>query len=118
MCRLKYRLWRHNYVIVVTLQTFCCHCVEYIKFHTCVKFHDDWKKQQQSYDGGHDDGSKKPCQIGLIKEMQLSCKAKNKGHQDCHKLLTRSQLRPKIKNINFEFFYSSRQRVHYDFKCN
>ena len=37
---LKYRLWRHNYVITVTSQTFSYHCVEYIKLDICAKFHD------------------------------------------------------------------------------
>ena len=37
---LKYRLWRHNYLIVMTSQFFCYHCVEYIKLDTCVKFLD------------------------------------------------------------------------------
>ena len=40
MGRLKYRLWRHNDVIVVTSQIFCYHCVEYIKLDTCTKFYD------------------------------------------------------------------------------
>ena len=40
MDRLKYRLLRHNDVIVVTSQIFCYHCVEYIKLDTCAKFHD------------------------------------------------------------------------------
>ena len=39
-CQLKYRLWRHNDVIVVTSQIFCYHCVEYIKLDTCAKFYD------------------------------------------------------------------------------
>ena len=34
-CRLKYGLWRHNNVIIVTSQIFCYHCVEYIKLDTC-----------------------------------------------------------------------------------
>ena len=40
ICRLKYRLWRHNHVIVVTSQIFCYYCIEYIKLDTCAKFHD------------------------------------------------------------------------------
>ena len=41
LCRnqLKYRLWLDNDVIVVTSQTFCYHCVEYMKLDTCAKFH-------------------------------------------------------------------------------
>ena len=31
MHQLKYKLWRHNYIIVVTSQTFCDHCAG--KFH-------------------------------------------------------------------------------------
>ena len=36
MRRLKYRLWGHNHVIVVTSPIFCYHCVEYIKLDTCA----------------------------------------------------------------------------------
>ena len=42
MHQLKYRLWRHNYVIVVTSRPFCYHCVEYIKLDICAKFCDHW----------------------------------------------------------------------------
>ena len=47
MCQLKYRLSHHNYVIVVRSQTFCRHCVEYIKVDNCVKFHDHWSNNNK-----------------------------------------------------------------------
>ena len=39
-CQLRYRLRRHNYVIIVTSQTFRYHCVECMKLDTCAKYHD------------------------------------------------------------------------------
>ena len=48
MCQLKYRLWRHNYVIVVMSQNFCYHCVEHIKVHTFAKFHDHWSNNNKA----------------------------------------------------------------------
>ena len=52
MRRLKYSLWRHNDVIVVTSQLFCYHYVEYIKFDTCVKFHDHQSSNNKVMMGG------------------------------------------------------------------
>ena len=39
--RLKYMLWRHNYLIVVTSKTFCYHCVEHIKLDFIVIYFRD-----------------------------------------------------------------------------
>ena len=50
MIWLKYRLWRHNDVIVVMSQFFVNNCVEYIKLDACAKFHDHWSNKRQSYD--------------------------------------------------------------------
>ena len=47
ICGLKCRLWRHNYVIVVTWQIFCYPSVEYIKLDTCVKFPDHRSNNNQ-----------------------------------------------------------------------
>ena len=44
---LKYRLWCHTYVIAVMSQTFCYHCIEYIKFDTCANFHDHWNNNRK-----------------------------------------------------------------------
>ena len=64
MRRLKYRLWRHNDIIVVTSQIFCYHCVEYIKLDTCAKFYDHRSNNHKVMIGGPHgppmtDGSKK-----------------------------------------------------------
>ena len=37
-CWLKYRLWCHNYIIVVMSQTFWHQCVEYVKLDTSANF--------------------------------------------------------------------------------
>ena len=52
MRRLKYRLWRHNDVTVVTSQIFCYNSVEYIKLDTCVKFHDHRSNNNKVMKGG------------------------------------------------------------------
>ena len=44
---LKYRLWCHTYVIAVMSQTFCYHCIEYIKFDTCANFHYHWNNNRK-----------------------------------------------------------------------
>ena len=72
MHQLKYRLWRHNDVIVVMSRNFCYHCVEYIKLDTCAKFHDHQSNNNKVMIGGalmppHNWRFKKsPYQIGLI----------------------------------------------------
>ena len=50
--QLNYRLWRHNYVIVVMSQIFCYHCVEYIKLDTCAKVHDHRSNNNKVMMGG------------------------------------------------------------------
>ena len=65
MHQLKYKLWRHNYVIVVTSQTFCDHCVEYIKLDTCAKFHDHQSNNNKVPLSPNWWLKKSPCQIGL-----------------------------------------------------
>ena len=79
MYHLKYRLWRHNYVIVVTPQMFCYHCVEYVNFDICAKFHNHQSCNNKKWWGGalmlppHDWRFKKsPCQIGLNYLQPLS----------------------------------------------
>ena len=71
-CQLKYRLWRHNYVIVVTSKLFCHHCVEVIKLDTYSKFHDHRSNNNKVMMGGPhaphppwQTVQKRPCQIGL-----------------------------------------------------
>ena len=59
---------RHNYIIVVTSQLICCHCVEYIKFDICAKFYDHRSNKNKVMMGVPHapppppitDGSKKP----------------------------------------------------------
>ena len=63
---LKYMLWRHNYVIVVASHAFCYHCVEYIKFVSCAKFHDNRSKNNKVMAPHNWQFKKSPCQIGLI----------------------------------------------------
>ena len=36
----------------MTSQTFCYHCVEYIKLETCAKFHDHWNDTNKVMKGG------------------------------------------------------------------
>ena len=67
MCPLKYRLWCHNYLIIVMSQTFSLLlCRIHQAWYLCQIW---WpsKQQQQSYDGGlHDWRFKRsPCQIEL-----------------------------------------------------
>ena len=52
-CWLKYRLLRHNDVIVLASQTFCYHCVEYIKLDNCAKFYDHQSNNNKVMMGGH-----------------------------------------------------------------
>ena len=70
MRQLKYRLWRHNYIIILTSQTFHYHCVEYSKLHRSAKFHDHRSNNNKVMMGDlhvpHDWRFKRsPCQIGL-----------------------------------------------------
>ena len=49
----------------MTSQTFCYHCVEYIKLDTCAKFHDHRSNNNKVMAWGHapplmTDGSKRP----------------------------------------------------------
>ena len=72
---LKYILWRYNYVIVVTSQTFSYHCVEYINLDSCVKFHDHRNNNNKVMIRGGmppppiTDGSKKPMS-NSVKDMK------------------------------------------------
>ena len=63
--QLKYRLWCHNYVIVLTFTNFCYHFVEYIMLGICAKFYDHRSKHKIVKAPPTADGSKKPMSNGV-----------------------------------------------------
>ena len=62
-CRLKYKLWRHNYVIVVTSQNFLLPMCRIHQAWYCAKFHDHRSNNNEVMMGG---GGGITCQKGLV----------------------------------------------------
>ena len=56
----------------VTSQTFCYHCVEYIKLDTCATFHDHWSNNNKVMMGGGGGGGLRVLKKPMSNKVYLS----------------------------------------------